>query len=480
MASGAPQATCFGCGTIASSMGEDAKPAAATRVIEQPGGATVLMVRRSTLAVVRGPDRGQAVTIEGRPARVGTDRRCDLVLQDPSVSAVHFVVEPGGAGFLLRDLGSTNGTIVDGYRVEGIYLPRSAQIDAGQTRLRFTTLKEELEIPLSKRTRFGDLLGHSDAMRQVFAILERVSDSDCTVLLEGESGTGKELAARALHEASSRRGELFVAVDCGALPPSLIESELFGHVKGAFTGAAGDRPGLFEEADGGTLFLDEIGELPLDLQPKLLRVLESRCVRRLGDARAREVNVRLVAATNRNLTREVAEKRFREDLYFRLGVIRVRLPTLRERREEIPRLVAHFMSSLGQDPSQGIPDSMMAMLQEYPWPGNVRELRNVVERLVLLPGMQPDFYLDGAAAARDPDGNGLPIDLAHGFHEGKRLWTERFEREYLARQLRNCKGNVSELARVSGLSRQSCHRLLGRYGLGSAATRDPDDGEPRP
>jgi DNA-binding NtrC family response regulator len=447
----------------------------ATRVIERAAGA-VLMVQRASLEVVRGPDKGSSVELEGSPVRVGSDPTCELPLHDPAVSARHLSVEPTATGFLLRDLGSTNGSFVDGYRVQGIYLPRSAQIDLGQTRIRFATSKEELEIPLSKRTRFGELLGHSTAMRQIFAILERVAESECTVLIEGESGTGKELAARALHSGSARSGAAFVAVDCGALPQSLIESELFGHARGAFTGAVAARAGLFEEADGGSLFLDEIGELPLDLQPKLLRLLETRSVRRLGETQTRPVDVRLIAATNRNLQREVAEQRFREDLFFRLGVIRVRMPSLRERREEIPRLCAHFMTQLGRDPSQGLPDaSVMAMLGEYHWPGNVRELRNVVERLVLLPGMQPSFYVDGLGESpASPAGVAAdPVDLDHGFHEGKRICTERFEREYLARQLARCKGNISELARVAGLSRQSCHRLLARYGLGNLRDEEP-------
>jgi len=347
--------------------------------------------------------------------------------------------------------------------VVSVYLPRAAEIAVGQTRLRFSARQEELEIPLSSKTRLGELLGHSDAMRQVFAVLERVAASDSTVLLEGESGTGKELAARALHQGSDRSGEMFVAVDCGALPEGLIESELFGHIKGAFTGADRDRAGLLEQASGGTVFLDEIGELPLDLQPKLLRALESRAVRRLGESRERALDVRVLAATNRTLKHEVSEGRFRQDLFFRLSVIRVRMPPLRERREEIPRLVAHFMTRLGHDPTRGVPDNVMEMLAGYRWPGNVRELRNAVERLVLLPGMGPEYYLD--APDSEPETGGPQVPLDRPFHEGKRAWTERFEREYLSGLLARCKGNISELARVSGLSRQSCHRLLKRHGL---------------
>jgi DNA-binding NtrC family response regulator len=453
------------------------KPEGATRIIERPGQDPVLVVRRSTLTVTRGPDKGRTVELdEGRPLTVGSDGAlCDLALTDPAVSSRHFSIEPDSAGFLLRDRESTNGTRVDGYRVAGIYLPRGAQIDAGDTRLKFAAAKEEVELPLSSKTRLGELLGHSDTMRRVFAIIERVAATDTTILIEGESGTGKELAARALHDASPRRDAgMFVAVDCGALPATLIESELFGHAKGAFTGADSAKVGLFEEASGGTLFLDEVGELPLDLQPKLLRALETRSVRRLGEAAPRPVDVRLLAATNRKLNHEVASKRFREDLFFRLSVIRVRMPPLRERREEIPRLVAHFTTLLGHDPATApMPETIRELLLDYRWPGNVRELRNVVERLVLLPGMQPDFYLDpdpdGATGAKSDDDDGArpQVSLELPFHEGKRQWTERYEREYLGRSLRRCNGNISELARVSGLSRQSCHRLLKRHGLES-------------
>jgi DNA-binding NtrC family response regulator len=440
-----------------------------TRILERPGQGAVLVVTPARLAVTDGVDRGKDLTIEGRSVVIGSAADCDLVLTDTAVSARHFSITADATGFLLRDLQSTNGTTVGGFRALALYLPRSASIEVGGARLDFTVGGDEVEVPISGRTRFGELLGHSGAMRQVFAILERVAPSDTTVLLEGESGTGKELAARALHDASSRREGLFVAVDCGTLPAGLIESELFGHEKGSFTGATAARAGLFEEASGGTLFFDEVGELPLDLQPKLLRALETRTVRRVGESRSRPVDVRLVAATNRNLAEEVTAGRFRRDLFFRLSVIRLRLPPLRERPEEIPRLVAHFMAQLGRDPSQRLPESVISMLASYGWPGNVRELRNVVERLVLLPGMGPEFYLGQSSAAPGPDASTAvlepPFELP--FHEGKRVWMERFERAYLARQLVACKGNISEVARVTGLSRQSCHRLLARYGLES-------------
>jgi len=441
-----------------------AEQPSATRIIERSEG-DLLVARCARLSVVRGPDKGRTLRIEGRPIVVGTAPTAELALTDTAASGEHFSIESTEAGFLLRDLGSTNGTFVDGYRAGLIYLPATAQIEAGESRMKFDTTREELEIPLSSRTRFGDLLGHSPPMRQVFAVLERVAPSESTLLLEGESGTGKELAARAVHQASPRAQALFVTVDCGALPAGLIESELFGHLKGSFTGATADKAGLFEEANGGTLFLDEIGELPLELQPKLLRALETRAVRRVGEAKPRPIDVRLIAATNRNLAQESEEGRFRKDLYFRLSVIRVRLPALRERIEELPRLVAHFAGQLGRDPTQRLSDSVMSMLRAHRWPGNIRELRNVVERLLLVPGMSPGFYFGGDAASETAEAlpPSAPTDLP--FHEAKQQWTERFEREYLSRLLAQCRGNISEAARVSGLSRQSYHRLLNRYGL---------------
>jgi DNA-binding NtrC family response regulator len=431
-------------------------------------GAQSLRVTRCRLRVVAGPDSGQELVLDGEPVSVGSHPSCDLVLGDAAVSARHFAIEPREQRYLLRDLGSTNGTAVGGMRVESVYLAAAAEIEIGESRLEFSASDDEVEIPLSKRTSFGELLGHSPAMRRAFAILERVAPSDGTVLIEGESGTGKELAAAALHEHSPRRQGPFVTVDCGAIPPGLIESELFGHAKGAFTGAAAARPSPFEDAQGGTVFLDEVGELPLELQPKLLRLLESRSVRRLGESQSRPVDARIVAATNRNLAQETREHRFREDLYFRLSVFRVRMPALRERREEVPRLVAHFLGLLGVDPPPEIPPTLMNALACYGWPGNVRELRNVVERIALLPGLSPAFYLRGGVEAAASDGARPSVPLHLPFHQGKRIWIEHFEREYLSRMLAASGGRVTELARMCGLSRQSCYRLIERYGLAAA------------
>ena len=436
-----------------------------TRIIERPGG-TLLVVRRYRLEVVEGQDLGLAVEIEGGTLEVGKGAQCELVLSDPTVSEEHFRVEMvPRSGFLLTDLGSTNGTSVDGYRVGSIFLPGAAQITAGKTQMRFTILDDEVEISISERTHFGELIGHSLAMRRVFSILEHVASSRSTVLIEGESGTGKELAARALHDASPASDGPFITVDCGALPEQLIESELFGHARGAFTGAVSNRAGLLERAAGGTLLLDEIGELPLSLQPKLLRALESRTIRRLGETSTRALDLRVLAATNRRLSREATAGRFRKDLFFRLSVIQVRLPPLRERMEEVPRLVAHFLSRGEQGSTRGIPPSTMEMLCNHTWPGNVRELRNVVERMQLMPGMQPEFYLANSVTGESLAGEDAQLSLDLPYHEGKRAWTEHFEERYLTRLLQRADGNIAEAARMAGLSRQTCHRLVNKYGL---------------
>ncbi|MBW2734667.1 MAG: sigma 54-interacting transcriptional regulator [Deltaproteobacteria bacterium] len=451
-------------------------PPGATRILERAEG-RVLVVRRGKLEVVKGPALGTSLSLGADVVTIGNDESCDLLLADSSVSGQHFALEPHPKGFLLRDLESTNGTRVNELHVQGVFLPESAVICCGDTHIRFTAADDTVELPLSRRSRLGPLMGHSPAMKAVIAVLERVAKSQATLLIQGESGTGKDVAARAVHQQSARHEAPFVAVDCGAIPASLIESELFGHAKGAFTGATTSRAGPFENATGGTLFLDEIGELPLELQPKLLRVLEERQVQRVGESDLRPFDARVIAATNRNLEREVQEGRFRQDLYFRLSVIKVRMPALRHRKEEIPRLVAHFFAQLGRDPSQTLPDSLLRALESHRWLGNVRELRNVVERIVVLPDMEPGFYLDGGEAPSPTKEDGaegtdraehaatssVPLDLP--FHEGKQRWVEHFEAAYLRAMLQRCEGNISELARASGLSRQSCHRLLKRHGL---------------
>ncbi|MFC1609794.1 sigma 54-interacting transcriptional regulator, partial [Myxococcota bacterium] len=440
----------------------------ATRTIKRAGQAPIWVVKQSTLSVLKGPDRGKQSNIERRTWRVGTAEDNDLVLNDSSVSAHHFELIFDEKGVLLRDLGSTNGTFVDGFRVGEIYLKGATKVDLGATQVRLSLLKTDIEIPLSESNSFGGLLGKSPGMRAVFVTLEKVSASETTVLICGESGTGKSLAARALHERSSRKDGPFVVVDCGAVAPNLIESHLFGHARGAFTGAVDDHVGAFEDADTGTIVLEEIGDLPLELQPKLLRAVEAKTIQRIGDGEPRAVDVRIVACTHHNVEELVDQGRFRKDLLFRLSVIMIHLPPLRQRREDIPMLAAHLLTQLSGDPMPDIEASVLELLMQHTWPGNVRELRNVMERMSVVPDMSPRFYLGtrslGQSAVVD-DRADLTVSIDQPLHVVKRTWTETLEREYLRSVLRECKGNISEVARVSGLARQTCYRLMEKHGL---------------
>lgn len=426
-----------------------------------------MLLRPARLEVVAGPDTGASVEVGAEALAVGTDERNRLVLTDTAASARHFEILANEHGRLLRDLESTNGTFVDGYRVGELFLRDVTDIVVGESRLRFSVLRDEVEIPLTSRTNFGQLLGHSTAMRAVFAILERAAKTDATVLILGESGTGKELASRALHENSSRRSGPYVIFDCGAAAPSLLESQLFGHARGAFTGAVEARAGVFEEADGGTIVLDEIGEFPIALQPKLLRALEARTVQRIGENTSRKFDARIIACTNRNLEEEVRAGRFRQDLFFRLSVVSVRLPALRERKEEIVRLVNLFLSQLRSDEVPSLSPALVDLLMTYAWPGNVRELRNFVERMVVLHDVDPVAVLRAGTAQAPADSSwSPPIHLP--FHEAKQQWTDHLEHEYLTRLLAKHGGNISEAARAAGLSRQSCYRLMEKHGLRGA------------
>ncbi|MCC6873864.1 MAG: sigma 54-dependent Fis family transcriptional regulator [Sandaracinaceae bacterium] len=434
---------------------------AATRVLSRSDGAAALALRSAKLVVIEGRDRGREASLGASVFRVGGAEDNDLVLSDDAVSRHHFEIAAHDDGFVLRDRGSTNATTISGLRVREAFLESGAEIACGRTRLRFEIASEEQEVPISRRTNFGALLGHGPAMRAAFAVLERAAKTEMTVLLLGESGTGKELAARALHDASPRKDGPYCVLDCGAAAPTLIESQLFGHARGAFTGADQARAGVFEEASGGTLVLDEIGELPAELQPKLLRAIEQRTICRLGEAQPRSVDVRFIACTHRNLEEEVRQGRFRQDLFFRLSVLSVRLPPLRERREEIGRLVRSFLAQLGAE--REISESMIAALQSHDWPGNVRELRNVVERMVALSDLGPEHWMPrGASTAA------APPDASLAFHEAKQRCIDAFERSYFARLLELHGDNVSEAARVAGLSRQSCYRLMQKHGLRTA------------
>ena len=434
----------------------------ATRIITKPDQSAALQVQRARLKVSKGPDKGQQKDVPHTGAVVGTSPDCDLMLTDTAVSRRNFEILPGENGFTLRDLNSKNGTLVGGMLLGEVTLTSGVDIQVGQSRLRFTILDEHDEYPLSSKTSFGSMLGRSVAMRQVFALLEPAAAAEATLLLEGESGTGKDLAAETIHSLSPRRNEPFVVVDCGTVHSTLAESELFGHKKGAFTGADQDRPGAIESADGGTVFLDEIGEVPSGVQPKLLRFLENKEIKRLGENRYRPVNVRLIAATNRDLTAEVAAGRFREDLFYRLSVVRVRFPPLRDRRVDIGPLARSFVQKLqpDADPVEVISDQVLSMFSNHDWPGNVRELRNVIERLLLFPGRpQAAISPTESSSRQEADLMGLP------FHEARRAWTDRFEKVYLSSMLDAHDGVVSKAAEAAGIPRQTFHRLMNKHRL---------------
>ncbi|MEY4576280.1 MAG: hypothetical protein RL701_983 [Pseudomonadota bacterium] len=326
--------------------------------------------------------------------------------------------------------------------------------------------------------RFGRMVGESTAMRQLFELLQRAAASDATVLIEGETGTGKEVSAVAVHESSARRDGPFIVVDCGAIPGQLLESELFGYERGAFTGAVTARTGAFEAADGGTIFLDEIGELSLDLQPKILRALEGRKVKRVGSNTYSPIDVRVIAATNRNLRHEVAEKRFRSDLYYRLAVLHIKLPALRERKSDLPALVDEVLKQLNiADAPQAAAirsQEFIEMLGRYRWPGNVRQLRNYLERRVALGELVSPPGSDTSVPPRPndpPASGGLTVEVAidQPLKVAREEWNSVFEARYLEAVLARYDDNVTAAARHAGVNRVHFYRLLWKHGL-----REPD------
>ena len=423
------------------------------------------------LAVVDGPSRGARAQVGSEIARIGTADGNDLVLADRTVSRFHCEVVLRGEAIVIRDCGSTNGTLIDGVRIREAEIPPGTLVRIGGSAFRVELGEEPAFVEVSAQTAFGELVGASVEIRRVYAILERLARTDATVLVQGETGTGKDVLARSLHAASRRADRPFVAVDCGAIPEHLVESELFGHVKGAFTGATADRRGVFEEADGGTLFLDEIGEMPLALQPKLLRAIESRSIRRVGGTGARTVDVRIIAATNRSLASSINDGSFREDLYYRLAVVELRLPPLRARRDDIPVLAAYFFRTFAGD-GAALPTEFVAGLVGRGWPGNVRELRNYIERSVSLGTIAPRAPAPPGAplTARAPD----PVspDSIESFvalhlplKEARRAWTKSFELVYVRTMLKLVGGNVTRAAERAGVSRRFLQRMVARLGI---------------
>jgi transcriptional regulator with PAS, ATPase and Fis domain len=436
-------------------------------------------VRSGTLSVVAGSDVGLRLPLGPMPLTVGTAQLAHLKLTDPTVSRMHCQILPRPDGVRITDAGSTNGTFVDGVRIRDADLTAGANIRVGATTLRLELGSEVVRVPLSEQHSFGKLVGGSLEMRRLYAMMTRIARTETTVLIQGETGTGKELVARELHEHSARASGPFVAVDCGAIAPTVIESELFGHVRGAFSGAVSDRRGLFEEANGGTICLDEIGELPLALQAKLLRALENREVRRVGSNAARPIDVRLLASTNRPLAQSVNEGSFREDLYYRLAVIELVLPPLRTRREDVPALAQHFYERFSGQ-GDGLPAELLSSLLTRSWPGNVRELRNFMERCVTLGGFHLAPHVSPTARSGEFEQTTLGVDLGKPLKEARDEAVERFELLYLETALRRAGGNVTRAAELAGVSRRFLQRTIARLGIRGVATIDDagDDDEP--
>ena len=428
----------------------------------EPGSAVDVSV-----IVLSGAERGTGVPLRGKVI-VGKAAESHLVLSEESVSRQHCEISRVPGGVRIRDLGSTNGTFVEHARITDATTPVGSVVRVGNSVE--LALRPDLELLAIEPFPEGELegvIGGSVAMRRIFRVLDGVAKTEATVLLHGETGTGKEVLARAIVR-RSLRAEPFVVVDCGSVTHTLIQSELFGHERGAFTGAIAQRKGAFESADGGTIFLDEIGELPLDVQPMLLRVLEAREFRRVGGNQTLKADVRVIAATSRDLEREVSAGKFREDLYFRLAVVPVRIPPLRARREDIPALVSHILSKTRGAEGLAPGERTMEWLLQHDWPGNVRELRNLLERAA---------YMSAAAGSHElllpslPTGAGgaaedfFRFSLAESYREARSRVEDEFERRYVAWLLARHGGNLSAAARAVQMDRKHLHVLARKHGL---------------
>ncbi len=429
------------------------------------------------LTVVEGPDRGTTFTLAGsHPSRVlvGSGPACDLRLTDREVSRRHLALEPSGRRLRVTDVGSTNGTFVDGVAIVEVFLRGGEIVRLGSTALQVGDAPVTTQSTLPVQTHFGAMAGASTEMRRLYPLCDRLAQSTVTVVIEGETGTGKEVLAEALHDQGPRAAGPFVVFDCTAVPANLVESELFGHERGAFTGAVNARKGVFEQAHGGTLLIDEIGDLELSLQPKLLRAIERSEVRRVGGDRPIKVDVRVLAATRRDLDREVQAGRFRDDLFHRLAVARIELPPLRRRTGDVPLLARHFWLALGGD-EQALSGDLLLQWQDYGWPGNVRELRNTVARRLALgelagQGLSTDSREIRAAtpsttAEAQPGHdafleNLLGLDLS--LVEARQRMVEEFERRYIDRVLQRHDGSVTKAATASGIAKRYFQRLKSR------------------
>jgi DNA-binding NtrC family response regulator len=421
---------------------------------------------RFVLSVTAGPDTGATFVIDGsQPGRVllGQSPACMFRVSDAEVSRRHLALELTRSGLRVTDLGSTNGTWVDRVRIAQAELFGDELIRVGTT-----VLRVDREGALQRPPRamgFGNVVGASEAMRRLYPLCERLAQSDVPVVIEGETGTGKEALAEALVAQGPRARQPFVVFDCTAVPPSLVESELFGHERGAFTGAVGMRQGIFEQAHGGTLLIDEIGDLDIALQPKLLRVLERSEVRRVGGDRPIRVDVRVIAATRRDLDREVQEGRFRDDLFHRLTVARIELPPLRDREGDVTLLARHIWRSLGGE-DRLLPESLLLRWESETWPGNVRELRNTVARHHAFGDLADAARKDAIDRELDAvvpsDAIARLIDLGLPFPRARDELLAEFERRYVEHLLEQYSGDAASAAAASGIGLRYFQKLRRR------------------
>jgi transcriptional regulator with GAF, ATPase, and Fis domain len=434
------------------------------RIVERP---TVViqdqtvLINQFEVVVIEGPDAGMRVRSTSDELSIGTNDGNHVKLSDPTVSRHHCVLHADERGLELRDLGSRNGTFLGESEIIHAYVPTATRFRVGKTSLAVDILADRLEQPLAAGDRLGSIIGASMAMRRLYPLIERCGAASTTVLINGETGTGKELIAEAIHATSARRTKSFVVVDCGALSHDLAESELFGHERGAFTGADARRIGAFERAHGGTIFLDEIGELPLTLQPLLLRALENRSIRRVGADEYRSVDVRVVAASHRDLRALVNAKRFRPDLYYRLDVVRIEVPPLRDRPGDVALLARQFWQQFRTDEA---PAALIDHLATQSWPGNARELRNAVERAALL----------GWAGARVPSTEPVTYQQARE----RAVW--EWERTWVEQLLAETGGNLSRAARQAKMGRSNLREIARRHGVARPSglelgVDDPDE-----
>lgn len=443
----------------------------------------VVSLRKCLLAVLEGPSKGTKLDLNTRKiTRIGKKEDNDLCLDDPTVSRYHAEIHFTADSYLLKDLQSTNGTLINGTKVREAFLTPGDVVSVGNSNIEFQTFDESVKIEPSASTAFGQAVGKNRKLRQIFGILERISPTLATVIIEGETGTGKELIARGIHDNSLRKNKPFVVFDCSSVAPNLIESELFGHIKGSFTGAIKDRKGAFESATGGTIFLDEIGELSLELQPKLLRALEQREVKPVGSTETLKLDVRVICATNRDLKAEVKAGRFREDLYYRLSVVKVHLPPLRERTEDISLIVEKLLThaSFNRKPDGSyrvtkVDDDALRVLQRYQWPGNVRELANTMERAVSFCDgttltahhLNMSFSeLDNQLGEQSDEATVKQfVDTSLAFKEAKQKILEVFERDYIEALLLKYNFNVSKASREAQIDRKHMRNLIKKYNI---------------